>query len=210
MGGAAILAIVTVVDNGFGSANAALAFLVLLAALAYAAYFRPSIEVHEDRVRLINVVTIATIPFARLTSIGTRWALEMYADDGTKATAFAAPAPGATKSRRLSLNEAHWGSNPASLYHTDTPTAQPGTASGDAASIIDHAFAAWRKANPDSSAPGASTASADAAASSNAASDAPLASAQKVTASGKAIVRQPNWLSIAVLVAGVAIFFVSL
>lgn len=204
MGGAALLAVITVIDNGFGTANVALAFLVLLAALAYAAYFRPSVEVYEDRVRLVNVVTIATIPFSRLDRIATRWALEMHADDGTQATAFAAPAPGASKSRRISLNEAHWGSNPASLYHTDTPTAQPGTASGDAASIVDHAFAAWCKANPGACAPGATTASADAATSSEVASD-----AQKAKASGKAIVRQPNWLSIAVLVAGVVMFFVS-
>jgi len=182
--------------------------LAAICALAYAAYFRPSVDVYADRAVLVNVVTIATVPFAHLTSIGTRWALELRADDASKASAFAAPAPGAMKGRRVVANEQEWDPEAATLIYAGGPGTSTATASGIAAHMVDDAFQAWNGTQRgDTPSADASAGLGDQAATASAAVN-PV-SHETATASGRAISRRPNWLSIAALIAGLALLVLS-
>lgn len=206
MGICAVIAAVTLITSSWSSALPALGFLAALAAIAYAAYFRPSVNIHADRAELVNVVTIVTVPFSRLESIGTRWALELRADDASKATAFAAPAPGAMKARSVSANEAEWDPDAPTLILSGGPSTSTATASGAAAHMIDDAYRAWKKASPaidgsETDRPDPASAALD-----NAINQVP---ARRTAPGCKAIRRRPNWLSIAVLVAGAAVLVLS-
>lgn len=214
MGACAVIAVLVLVGGGWYEARPALGFLAALSAVAYVAYFRPSVDVYADRVALVNIVTIATVPFSRLSSIGTRWALELVADDASKATAFAAPAPGAMKARTITAHQEHFDPDIASLIYSGGPGTSTATASGAAAHMVDDAYQAWQKTGPVPSV-SAATQPADA----SAAVDTPVTTAsaaentqapQTATAQGRAITRRPHWLSIAVLVAGLALLALSL
>lgn len=203
MGACAVLGLGSLIMWGWFEARPALGFFAALAAVAFAAYFRPSVDVYEDRVELVNVVTVATVPYSRLASIGTRWALELHADDASKTTAFAAPAPGAMKARSVSANEPEWNPDIATLIHSGGPGTSSATASGIAAHMVDDAFQKWNQARIGALEP------ADASAAVND-QPAPASAPKTATASGRAISRRPNWLSIAVLVAGLSLLALSL
>jgi hypothetical protein len=202
MGACAIIAIATLIGGGWYEARPALGFLAAIAAVAFAAYFRPSVDIYDDRAELVNIVTIAVVPFARLTSIETRWALELVADDASKATAFAAPAPGAMKARTVTANQAQWNPDIATLIYSGGPGTSTATASGTAAHLVDDAYRAWADSHA------AATATATTASDTGASAPSDI-SAETTTASGKAISRRPNWLSIAVLAAGLALLVLS-
>jgi hypothetical protein len=204
MGACAIIAIATLIGGGWYEARPALGFLAAIAAVAFAAYFRPSVDIYDDRAELVNIVTIAVVPFARLTSIETRWALELVADDASKATAFAAPAPGAMKARTVTANQAQWNPDIATLIYSGGPGTSTATASGTAAHLVDDAYRAWADSHAAATAAVPENPTSDTVAS--APRDIPVETA---TASGKAISRRPNWLSIAVLAAGLALLVLS-
>ncbi|WP_062209064.1 hypothetical protein [Demequina oxidasica] len=210
MGACAVIGIMVLIGGGWYEARPALGFLAALAALAFAAYFRPSVDVYDDRVVLVNVLTIAEAPFARLSSISTRWALELRADDSSKATAFAAPAPGAMKSRTVTKHRDHVDPDIASIIYEGGPSTSSDTASGAAAHLVDDAYQAWKMADTTPSV-SATAQPADASAGlgrqvTQASGAENILSPQTATASGRAITRRPNWLSIAVLVAGLGLF----
>ena len=207
MGACLIVAVATLIASGWNQSLPALGFLAALAAFAFAAYFRPSVDIYAERVEFINVATIATVPFSRLESIGTKWALDVRADDSSKATAFAAPAPSAMKARTVTANQAHWNPDIATLIYTGGPGTSTSTASGAAAHMVDDAYQAWKngEAAPDAAATGAPPAEASEPASASAMASGP----DTTTASRKAITRRPNWLSIAVLATGIALFVLS-
>jgi hypothetical protein len=208
IGACFVIAVAVLIAGGWFEARPVLGFLAAICALAYAAYFRPSVDVYADRAVLVNVVTIATVPFARLTSIGTRWALELRADDASKASAFAAPAPGAMKGRRVAANEQEWDSEAATLIYAGGPGTSTATASGIAAHMVDDAFQAWSGTQRgDTRSADASAGLGDRATTASAAVN-PV-SPETATASGKAIARRPNWLSIAALIAGLALLVLS-
>ncbi|WP_061963839.1 hypothetical protein [Demequina aurantiaca] len=213
MGLCAVIGIMVLIGGGWYEARPALGFLAALAGLAFAAYFRPRVDVFSDHVVVVNVVTISTVPFARLESIRTRWALELVTDDASKTSAFAAPAPGAMKSRRITPGETGGHPEAPTLIYTNGPSSSPESASGSAAHMVDDAFQAWRKGGE---APSATLTAQPADASAAVTSPATTASGaentlspETATASEKAISRRPNWLSIAVLVAGFGLFVLS-
>lgn len=203
MGACAVVGLVVLIGWGWFEARPALGFLAAIAALAFAGYFRPSVDVYEDRAVLVNVVTIATVPFSRLVSIGTRWALELHADDASKATAFAAPAPGAMKSRSIAKSGEAWNPEVDSLIFSDGPGTSDTTPSGAAAHLVDGAYLAWKRRGIIAAIPADASAAGDAPVTPASAPENPL-TPDTATASGRAITRRPNWLSIAVLTAGVA------
>lgn len=208
MGACLVIAVVVLIASGWYEARPVFGFLAAISALAYAAYFRPSVDVYDDRAVLVNVVTIATVPFARLTSIGTRWALELRADDASKASAFAAPAPGAMKARTTPAHRPGWDAEIDTLIFSDGPGTSAATASGAAAHLVDDAFQAWTGTQADT----AHGADASAGLDDQAATASARVSDRKPktgTASGKAITRRPNWLSIAALAVGLALLVLS-
>ncbi|WP_430867556.1 hypothetical protein [Demequina aurantiaca] len=209
MGMCALISLVVLIGGGWYQARPVFGIMAIFAALAYAAYFRPSVDVYEDRAELVNVLTTATVPFSRLASISTRWALELHADDASKSSAFAAPAPGAMKSRSVKKSEAEWDPEIATLIYSDGPGTSTATSSGVAAHLVDDAYQAWKKATTTHATPAdASAAGGDHSAVASANDN--LQAPQTATASGKAITRRPNWLSIAVLTAGLALLVLSL
>ncbi|WP_152191404.1 PH domain-containing protein [Georgenia satyanarayanai] len=76
---------------------------LLLAALGWAAFWRPLVRVEPDGVRVANVITTIWLPWAAITGTRTRWGLEITTHDG-KVGAWALPARSAigrwTRARR--------------------------------------------------------------------------------------------------------------
>lgn len=206
LGLCAVAAIITAVGASWDAARPVLGFLAALAAVAFAAYLRPAVVVHGDRAELVNVVTIATVPFSRLASISTRWALELQADDASKATAFAAPAPGAVKARSVAAHQKEWDPDVDTLILSGGPSTSTTTASGAAAHLIDDAYQAWKAASP---APGETDGTQPAPASGGLEDPTTASAARTKPHREKAITRRPNWPSIAVLVVGFALFALS-
>ena len=136
-----------VASAGVSDAHGGLGLGAAMAALGAAAFLRPHVAVSHDRVELHNMTQVATVPFARLETLDTRWTLEARGDDGRKAGAFAAPAPGASQSRRIEkqvAREREDGLPPL----VGRPGDAAGTASGDAAALVRSAWDAWRAAHP--------------------------------------------------------------
>lgn len=204
MGVCAVMAIALLISGSWYEARPAFGILGALTALAFVAYLRPSVDVHEDRVELVNVVTIVTIPYARLKSIGTRWALELRADDASKVTAFAAPAPGALKSRTVTKHQDHFDPDVASLIYEGGPGTSSDTPSGAAAHLVDDAYQAWQESHPADASAALNTPVTTASGTGNGLSP------ETAKTSGRAIVRRPNWLSIAVLGAALVLLVLTI
>ena len=83
----------------------ALHYSPLLALVSYGIwmlYWRPAIIVDSTHILVINVARTWVIPFSRLESVETQYALTLTAD-GKKVTAWAAPAPGRHQTLSLSV-----------------------------------------------------------------------------------------------------------
>ena len=85
------------------------------------------------------------IPLARIIHVDTKWALELYMDDGSKVTAFAAPAPGAFAARTMRAEDARGLPRDTYLAGTVRPGDRRGTPSGDAAALVRKAVEDHRK-----------------------------------------------------------------
>lgn len=64
---------------------------LLLAALGWAAFWRPHVRVERDGVRVANVISTTWLPWDTITGARTRWGLELVAHD-QKVGAWALPA----------------------------------------------------------------------------------------------------------------------
>lgn len=107
--------------------------LLLLAALAFALYWFPSLDVAEHEITVRNVFSTTHLPWPAIQRIDTKYALTLYTADG-KVTAWASPAPNryaAQSANRLDARLAAGasGTNP-------RPGDLPSTASGAAALVI--------------------------------------------------------------------------
>lgn len=92
--GAALLAVLTVWDVSQGRDEGLIypaAFIVAIAALAWAVFLRPHVRMHEDGVVLANILTDTTVPFAAVEDITHQWALELHDTDGRKHSSWAIP-----------------------------------------------------------------------------------------------------------------------
>jgi hypothetical protein len=70
-----------------------------LVGVVWALYWRPSIEVGEGGIRVVNVARTIEIPWPHLTAIDTVWSLALVTTAG-KFSVWAAPAPSAVASMR--------------------------------------------------------------------------------------------------------------
>ncbi|WP_156160805.1 hypothetical protein [Demequina maris] len=148
-----VVAVVHMANVGFAHAHGGLGLGAALALFGWAAFLRPHVAAGEDRVELHNVTQVATVPFARLSDLGTRWSLEAVGDDGRTVGAFAAPAPGAAASKRHE-RAAEAGSIDKAEYARAGDV--PGTPSGDAAALVHDAWDAWRAAGGEAGGEGPS------------------------------------------------------
>jgi hypothetical protein len=110
--------------------------LALVAAVVYALFWRPSVEVDDDAVTVRNVVRNIRVPWIRLDALDTRYALSLEAQ-GRRYAAWAAPAPGRSQALRQSTRDA--GALAAlgtSLDHGLRSSATPNSDSGGASLMV--------------------------------------------------------------------------
>ena len=88
-----------------------------LAALGYALYWRPRLEVHADDVRVVNPLRTVSIPWSRIVDVRTRFAVTIATDDGAH-SCFALPSAGAGAALRSGVD----------AVNRNHPIARPGGA----------------------------------------------------------------------------------
>lgn len=66
-------------------------WVLLIVWVVYAVVYVPRVETDADGVTVVNILRRWTVPWGRITDIGTRWQLVLNVDDGTKVTAFGGP-----------------------------------------------------------------------------------------------------------------------
>lgn len=92
--GAAVLAALTLWDVTQGRAQGLIypaAFIVAVAAVAWAVFLRPHVRLYADGVVLANILTDTTVPFAAVEDITHQWALELHDREGRKHSSWAIP-----------------------------------------------------------------------------------------------------------------------
>lgn len=94
VGGAVVLSGLTVLDMVRGS-HAGLAWpaalVVAVAAVAWALFLRPHVELRTDGVVLANIVTDTAVPFAVVSEVTDRWSLELHDTAGRRFSSWAVP-----------------------------------------------------------------------------------------------------------------------
>ncbi len=136
-------------EVGWREASFTLALGFAIASYGFFAYARPYVAVTDDAVVVSNVLSTVTIPYPRIAYVDTRWALEVYTDQATKVSAFAAPAPGVWTARNTKAGELKGLHHDTYLSNSARIGDKTGTASGDAAAMVREAVAHWRGAHPD-------------------------------------------------------------
>jgi hypothetical protein len=142
---AAAVAAARIAGDGLHEAGPTVGLAALVAIAGVVGYWRPSIAVGPDSIDVHNVVRHAAIPFARIIHVDTKWALELYLDDGSKVSAFVAPAPGAFAARTMRAEDARGLPRDTYLAGTVRPGDRRGTPSGDAAALVRKALEDYRK-----------------------------------------------------------------
>ena len=140
VGVAAAVAGARIAGGGIRGAAPTVGLMTFLAITGVVAYWRPYVGVGGDHVVLRNVVRFADVPLSRIVHVDTKWSLELYLDDGTRVTAFAAPAPSAAAARTMRAEDGR--GLPKSTYVAGTvrPGDRRGTPSGDAAALVREAW----------------------------------------------------------------------
>jgi len=129
----AAVAVVTLVDEGFGALLSAWPWLALLAGGCWAVFYNPRVDVDGAGVRLVNVWHTVEVPWPALVGLDTKWALTLVTAE-RRYRAWAAPAPGRTAMRgdhpdTHRLREAAVGGE-------IRPGDMPNTDSGEAAALV--------------------------------------------------------------------------
>lgn len=107
--------------------------LILLAALAVALFWLPSVDVAEHEVTVRNVFSTAHVPWPAIDRVDTKWALTLYTSQGT-VSAWASPAPGSSAARTTDATDARLASNASGA--NPRPGDLLATSSGAAAYLI--------------------------------------------------------------------------
>jgi hypothetical protein len=101
--------------------------LLLLAAIAFAAFWYPRVDVAEHEVTVVNVFSTMHVPWPAIQRVDTRYSLTLYLPQGRKVTVWASPAPGryssqvtATRETRLAARDGETSVRPGDLL--DTPS----------------------------------------------------------------------------------------
>lgn len=103
--------------------------LVLLAALAFALFWMPRLEIAEHEITVRNVFSTVHVPWPAVQRVDTKYALTLYTPDG-KVTAWASPAPnrytaqvGLTREARLAAEAGVANPRPGDLLSTQSGAA---------------------------------------------------------------------------------------
>jgi hypothetical protein len=142
---ATAVAAARILGDGLSEAAPTVGLAALVAIAGVVGYWRPSIGVGQDSLDVRNVLRRAQIPFARVVHVDTKWALELYLDDGSKLSVFVAPAPGAFAARTMRAEDARGLPRDTYLAGTVRPGDRRGTPSGDAAALVRKALEDHRK-----------------------------------------------------------------
>ena len=84
--------------------------MLLLIAVAYALFWRPSLDIAERAITVRNVFNTVTVPWPAIQRIDTKYALTLYTREGTVA-AWASPAPNRYASHSAAASDARLASN---------------------------------------------------------------------------------------------------
>lgn len=130
-GAAAVTLLVQSPVNGV----AALPMLGLLAFIAWAAYWRPSVRIDDDAVTIENVFRTLRVPYGQIQRIDTRFALTLFTPE-RRIVAWAAPAPGRHKLMTIRRDQAEHLPESSYVAGTVRPGDLTGSDSGVAAYIV--------------------------------------------------------------------------
>ena len=116
-----------------------LPWVALFMTCCWAIFWRPSVEVSDAGVRMVNVTRTIDIPWPAVVAVETRYALTLDTAYG-RFSAWAAPAPGAGPALRTAMRNRprrDTGTNDSDETVTSTTIGElEGTPSGDAAMIV--------------------------------------------------------------------------
>ena len=146
---AAAVAAARIMGDGLREAAPTVGLATLVAIAGVVGYWRPSIGIGPDSLDVHNVLRRAAIPLARVVHVDTKWALELYLDDGSKISAFVAPAPGAFAARTMRAEDARGLPRDTYLAGTVRPGDRRGTPSGDAAALVRKSLEDYRRRDPE-------------------------------------------------------------
>ena len=131
---AGALAVVVVAD-GIGAALTALPALLAMLALTWVSFWQPRVEVSDAGVKLVNVFTDVSVPWAEIARIDTKYALTLYTTSASY-SAWGAPAPGRHSVFRASREEGSYLPESTYLSGTVRPGDLTTSDSGAAAAVI--------------------------------------------------------------------------
>jgi hypothetical protein len=131
---AGALAVVVVAD-GLVVALTALPALLAMLALTWVTFWQPRVEVSKAGVKLINVFTDVSVPWAEIARIDTKYALTLYTSRASY-SAWGAPAPGRHSVFRASREEGSYLPESTYLGGTVRPGDLTTSDSGAAAAVI--------------------------------------------------------------------------
>ncbi len=129
--------------------------LIAFAWLAYLLYIRPSVTVTDGFVEIVNPFRTHRVPWGDVDRVESRYALTLRTSGGNVIRAWAAPAPGARQA--LSTRREDVKHTPGE-DDTRRPSDAEGTASGDAATLVNRQLSAYRRAG-DAERPGGTSTS---------------------------------------------------
>lgn len=133
---AVVALVTTAVNSGFVAFMRGLGPGLLIPAVVWALFWRPSVDVGDDGVTLRNILRTITVPWPAVAWIDTKYALTIGTADDRKYTAWAAPAPGFVTARRSSRKDREY--LPQSTYAEGSirPGDLASSLSGQAAFVI--------------------------------------------------------------------------
>lgn len=99
--------------------------LLLIAAVSFAAFWLPRVDVAEHEVTVVNVFSTLHVPWPAIQRVDTQYALTLHLPEGRKVTAWASPAPSrysaqvsATRETRLAARDGATSVRPGDLLET--------------------------------------------------------------------------------------------
>lgn len=135
--GAVVLAGLTVLDLLAGTHRGFVqpaAGVVAVAAVGWVLFLRPHVRLHTDGVVLADIVRDTTVPFAALSEITDRWALELHDHEGHRYSSWAVPVR-REWTRRRSIDD---------YAETTRRRGSGGTTAQGVADEVQRAFQRWR------------------------------------------------------------------
>lgn len=120
--------------------------ILLVAWLAWALYVRPSVQISEGFIEIVNVFRTHRVPWGDVADVESRYALTVRTTGGRDIRAWAAPAPGARQALTTHREEV---SRTPGDGDTRRPSDAEGTPSGDATALVRRSLEAYRSRGGD-------------------------------------------------------------